>query len=98
MSFDVNVGRTRPMISPASRMGNDGGSSGNTGYMSRQKKKKQENSIFDKKIDYYSPNPFRYDQFQSEASYMKELKEVQISWIYKILQYFKTRLKSKCLN
>ena len=40
MSFDANIGRSTPIIKAASNMNNDGGSSGNTGYMSRGKKKK----------------------------------------------------------
>ena len=50
MSFDVNVGRSQPMIKAAANMNNDGGSGGNTGYMMRGRKKKDFNpfsSVFD---------------------------------------------------
>ena len=51
MSFDANIGRTQPMIKPATSMNNDGGSSGNTGYMGRgrrQKKDDENQTIFGK--------------------------------------------------
>lgn len=54
MSFDANIGRTQPMIKPATSMNNDGGSSGNTGYMMqgrRQKKDDENKNIFDKGTD-----------------------------------------------
>ncbi len=43
MSFDVNIGRTEPIIKAAANMNNDGGSGGNTGYMMRGKRKNKEN-------------------------------------------------------
>ncbi|MCM1338688.1 MAG: hypothetical protein NC191_03355 [Muribaculaceae bacterium] len=49
MSFDANIGRAQPMIKPATSMNNDGGSSGNTGYMMRgrrQKKDDENQTIF----------------------------------------------------
>ncbi len=51
MSFDVNVGRTEPIIKAAANTNNDGGSGGNLGYMmggGRQKKKEDKGSLFDK--------------------------------------------------
>ena len=42
MSFDVNVGRSQPVIKPTSNMNNDGGSGGNTGYMMSGRRKKDE--------------------------------------------------------
>lgn len=39
MSFDVNIGRAQPVIKAAANMNNDGGSSGNAGYMMRGRKK-----------------------------------------------------------
>ena len=49
MSFDVNIGRSEPIIKAAANMNNDGGSGGNTGYMMRGKRKNKENykSLFD---------------------------------------------------
>lgn len=49
MSFDVNIGRTQPIIKAAANMNNDGGSGGNLGYMMREKKKNQQErrSLFD---------------------------------------------------
>lgn len=43
MSFDVNIGRTQPVIKAAANMNNDGGSGGNLGYMTREKKKINKN-------------------------------------------------------
>jgi len=50
MSFDVNIGRTEPIIKAAAGTNNDGGSGGNLGYMmgGRQKKKEEQGSLFDK--------------------------------------------------
>ncbi len=42
MSFDVNIGRPQPVIKAAAGTNNDGGSGGNTGYMMRGRKKKDE--------------------------------------------------------
>jgi hypothetical protein len=42
MSFDVNIGRTQPIIKAAANMNNDGGSGGNTGYMMRGRRKDEE--------------------------------------------------------
>lgn len=45
MSFDVNIGRTQPIIKATASMNNDGGSGGNLGYMMRGRKKdKDKNS------------------------------------------------------
>ena len=55
MSFDVNVGRSQPMIKAAANMNNDGGSGGNTGYMMRGRKKKDFNpfsSVFDEEKEF----------------------------------------------
>ena len=49
MSFDVNIGRSEPIIKAAAGMNNDGGSGGNTGYMGgggRQKKQEGKGSLF----------------------------------------------------
>ena len=86
MSFDVNVGRARPMINPASKMGNNGGSNGNTGFMSRQKKKKQANSIFDDTGNYNISNPFRCDEFVSGENYVREFDEIENSWAFKMVK------------
>jgi hypothetical protein len=54
MSFDVNIGRSQPIIKAASNMNNDGGSGGNTGYMMRGRKKDNEKSkknLFDGNVE-----------------------------------------------
>lgn len=54
MSFDVNIGRSQPVIKPAANTNNDGGSGGNTGYMMRGRRKKDENdkkSLFGSDIE-----------------------------------------------
>ena len=84
MSFDVNVGRSQPIIKPASNMNNDGGSGGNTGYMMRGRKKDQDeknNSLFssDKLTDSFemaSKLPPNYDDMMGEGN----------SWINKLLK------------
>ncbi|MBD5402165.1 hypothetical protein HDR58_05125 [bacterium] len=53
MSFDVNVGRSQPVIKAAANMNNDGGSGGNTGFMmrgQRKKEKKDTKSLFESDI------------------------------------------------
>ena len=59
MSFDVNFSMNKPVIKAAAGMNNDGGSAGNTGYMSQGRKKNQNNngSLFDNdenKNDFFS--------------------------------------------
>ena len=80
MSFDVNVGRSQPVIKPASNMNNDGGSSGNTGYMmGGQRKKDEQNkkSLFsDSGIDSFemsSKLPHSEDFLNSENSWFSNL-------------------------
>lgn len=49
MSFDVNIGRSEPVIKAAANTNNDGGSGGNTGYMGgggRQKRQENRGSLF----------------------------------------------------
>ena len=48
MSFDVNIGRSEPIIKAAANTNNDGGSGGNTGYMGggRQKRQEGKGSLF----------------------------------------------------
>ncbi len=48
MSFDVNIGRSQPVIKATANMNNDGGSGGNTGYMmsGRRKDDKKNKSLF----------------------------------------------------
>ncbi|MBR1424235.1 hypothetical protein IJ579_01580 [bacterium] len=41
MSFDVNIGRSSPMIKAATGKNNDGGSGGNTGFLRRGRRKKE---------------------------------------------------------
>lgn len=53
MSFDVNIGRSQPIIKAAANMNNDGGSGGNTGYMmqGRRKDDKKNKSLFSSEPD-----------------------------------------------
>ena len=48
MSFDVNFSMNQPVIKAAAGMNNDGGSGGNTGFMSqgRRKNKDDKGSLF----------------------------------------------------
>lgn len=87
MSFDVNVGRPQPMIKAAANMNNDGGSGGNTGFMSRRRKKDFNpfSSVFDdeKELDTF--------QMASKLPNEKEFEEamgVKPSWIENLLDKF----------
>lgn len=77
MSFDVNVGRSEPIIKAASNMNNDGGSGGNLGYMMggrRKKDDKEKGSLFDKKE--------KFDSFESSGKVHSGLQfeDVGNSW------------------
>lgn len=87
MSFDVNIGRSQPVIKAAVGTNNDGGSGGNTGYMMRGKRKNEEKdnkSLFssDLGVDSFemgSKIPKNYD----------ELFEEKQSWLNNIVNKFK---------
>lgn len=87
MSFDVNIGRSQPVIKAAANTNNDGGSGGNTGYMMRgQRKKEKDNnkSLFssDLGVDSFemgSKLPKNYD----------ELFEEKKNWLDNIVNKFK---------
>ena len=83
MSFDVNIGRSEPVIKPAANMNNDGGSGGNTGYMGqgRQKKKENQGSLFSN-----SGNSF--DTFTFEAKLSKFEPAEEKSWVKSLLNKF----------
>lgn len=88
MSFDVNIGRSQPVIKAAANMNNDGGSGGNTGFMMRGRKKKDSNpfsSVFDEDND--------IDKFEmlsklpSDKNFEKMMEE-KPSWIENLLNKF----------
>lgn len=88
MSFDVNVGRAQPVIKAAANMNNDGGSGGNTGYMMRERKNKQQKeqkSLFD--------NNSGIDTFQMASKLPKKDYEdamgMKNSWIDNFISKFK---------
>ena len=86
MSFDVNVGRSQPVIKAAANMNNDGGSGGNTGYMMGGRRKKDNNpfgSVFDTTDD--------TDMFQSSSTFPKDYGEMpkQKSWVQNIIDFLK---------
>ncbi len=83
MSFDVNIGRSEPIIKAAANMNNDGGSGGNTGYMMRGKRKNKENykSLFD------SDNEI--DSFEMASKLPKKPDEgYKNSWFENIVEKF----------
>lgn len=83
MSFDVNIGRSEPVIKAAAGMNNDGGSSGNTGYMGGGRKKKNEKgSLF---------NTNASDSFELSAKIPKPDFEYpqEDSWISKLISKLK---------
>ena len=78
MSFDVNIGRSEPVIKAAANMNNDGGSSGNTGYMSggRRQKKEEKGSLF---------SNISVDSFElSSKTEFKTIPPQENSWIDKL--------------
>ncbi len=82
MSFDVNIGRSEPIIKAATGMNNDGGSGGNTGYMGgggRQKKENQ-NSIFS--------NSSKSDTFElsSKLPDIESDKDKSNNWLKKLIK------------
>ena len=83
MSFDVNIGRSEPVIKAASNMNNDGGSGGNLGYMMRgRKQKKEENgSLFS--------NQNATDTFEFSSGFVIKEPEYQeenkTSWVKSLL-------------
>ena len=86
MSFDVNVGRSQPVIKAAANMNNDGGSGGNTGYMMggrRQKDKNPFGSVFDNEDD--------TDIFQMSSKLPKDIEypEQKNSWLQSLIDKIK---------
>lgn len=86
MSFDVNIGRSQPVIKPAANMNNDGGSGGNTGFMMRGRKKKDENntrSLF---------SSTEIDSFEMASklpnSHLEEAMGLKNSWLDNIISKF----------
>ena len=85
MSFDVNVGRSQPVIKAAANMNNDGGSGGNTGYMMSGRRKKDNNpfgSVFETDDT---------DIFESSSKLPKNYGEMpkQNSWVQNIIDMLK---------
>lgn len=77
MSFDVNIGRSEPIIKAASNMNNDGGSGGNLGYMMGGRRKKEDQdkgSLFD--------NKDKFDSFElgGKPRSEKSFEDVGNSW------------------
>lgn len=86
MSFDVNIGRTQPVIKAAANMNNDGGSGGNLGYMPREKKKNQQErkSLFD---DEKAVDSFEMSSKLPKKSY-EEAMELKNSWLENFISKF----------
>ena len=83
MSFDVNIGRSEPVIKPASNMNNDGGSGGNTGYMGggRRNNKENQGSLFSKNDN--SSDTFVYESKISSSNPFEVPEEK--SWLKSLL-------------
>lgn len=80
MSFDVNIGRSEPVIKAAAGMNNDGGSGGNTGYMGggRRQKKEEKGSLFS--------NSDKIDSFElSSGIKFKTIPPQETGWLDKLL-------------
>ena len=86
MSFDANIGRPQPVIRPTAGMNNDGGSGGNTGYMMRGRKKKDDKenkSVFDSGlgVDYF-------DSITGIGKSSKNEELFECSWFDKLVDRF----------
>ena len=67
MSFDVNIGRSQPAIKATTGKNNDGGSSGNTGFMMRGRRKKEQN-IFGSLFDEDKEDTFGFETFKEDVN------------------------------
>lgn len=87
MSFDANIGRPQPVIKPTAGMNNDGGSGGNTGYMMRGRRKKDENS----KKSLFDSTTLDVDCFDSINGIPRTISNPEIyegSWFDKLIDRF----------
>lgn len=87
MSFDVNIGRSQPVIKAAANMNNDGGSGGNTGYMMGGRRKKDDK---DSKSLFSSDNDV--DSFQMASKLPKNIDDMiepQSSWFENLINKIK---------
>ena len=82
MSFDMNIGRSQPAIQAATGKKNDGGSNGNTGFMMRGKKKKDEN-IFGSLFEEEKDDLFEFESFRKSTK--NEVNETG-SWLSKLFK------------
>lgn len=74
MSFDVNIGRSEPVIKAAANTNNDGGSGGNLGYMmggGHQRKKEEQENIFAK-------SKMASDSFELSSKLPKDIEDFSI--------------------
>ncbi len=81
MSFDVNIGRSEPVIKAAANTNNDGGSGGNLGYMmgGRGKNKKEnQGSLFTMQ----QPDTFEFSSKLNDI----DLTEKADSWLDKLIK------------
>ena len=82
MSFDVNIGRSQPAIKAATGKNNDGGSSGNTGFMMRGRRKKEQN-IFGSLFDEDKEDLFEFGSFKKDVT--EQVNETN-SWLGKLFK------------
>ncbi len=87
MSFDVNVGRSQPIIKAAANMNNDGGSGGNTGFMMRGRRKKDTNP-FSSVFDDDNIDSFNLGSKLPNDKDIEEAMGIKPSWIENILNKF----------
>ncbi len=81
MSFDANIGRSTPIIKAASNMNNDGGSGGNTGYMMRGRKKKDNETFGSLFSDEHKTDTFEFGSKLKDI----ELPSNKKSWVDNLL-------------
>ena len=88
MSFDVNFSSNQPVIKAAAGMNNDGGSGGNTGYMSQGRKKDKDGkgSLFGKENN--KSDSFEISAKIPDFSFGTE-SVTENSWIQKLLNKVK---------
>jgi hypothetical protein len=87
MSFDVNIGRTQPVIKAAVNTNNDGGSGGNTGFMMRGKRKKDEKD--NKSLFSSEPGLDSFEMGSKLPKNYDELFEEKKNWLDNIVNKFK---------
>lgn len=87
MSFDMNIGRSQPVIKAAVGTNNDGGSGGNTGFMMRGRRKKDDKD--NKSLFSSEPETDSFEMSSKLPKNYDKLFEEKKSWLDGIVNKFK---------